>query len=66
LPGGSLEAYSAIAGACIARDGDAAALQTARFEAELARCVLAGVNARYEPVGTRIAVQMLGAARTRN
>ncbi|MGP6157386.1 MAG: GntR family transcriptional regulator [Vulcanimicrobiaceae bacterium] len=63
LPGDALEAYTAIAGACIARDGDAASVLTERFEAELARRVLMTVNARYEPVATRIAVQMLDGSR---
>ncbi len=62
LPDDSMETYSAIAGACIGRDGDAAALQIARFEVELARHLLARVNARYQPAATRIALQMLGGA----
>lgn len=59
LPRALIDDYAAIAGACVARHADDAALRIARVESLLARAVLARVNAAYEPVAIRTAVQML-------
>jgi DNA-binding GntR family transcriptional regulator len=59
LPPGAADAYAAIAGACIARDADAAARAIARFEAGLARAILRTVSPTYEPIAIRTALQML-------
>jgi len=59
LPRTLVEEYAAIAGACIARNADDAALRIARVEARLAGAVLAHVNSGYEAVAIRTAVQML-------
>ncbi len=60
LPPETAAAYAAIAGGAIARDATSVARQVAAFEAELARAVLARADPRYEPVATRVALQMLG------
>jgi DNA-binding GntR family transcriptional regulator len=64
FPPGALDAYGAIAGACIARDADAASLTIARLEVRLARAILAAVGGTYEPVAICTALQMLEGART--
>ncbi len=61
LPAGTAAAYGDIAGACIARDAATTVRLVAAFEATLARRVLAHVDPGYDPVATRMAMQMLGA-----
>jgi DNA-binding GntR family transcriptional regulator len=63
LPPGSIDAYAAIAGACIARDADRAARMLARLEAGLGQTVLAAIDSAYEPVAIRTALQMLEGGR---
>jgi DNA-binding GntR family transcriptional regulator len=59
LPQASSDDYAAIAGACIARNADDAYRRIARLEVDVARAVLARVNAAYEPTAIRTALQML-------
>ncbi len=59
LPEGTVESYSAISGACIARDAVEAVRLVARFETALARRTLQAIQARYEPVAIGVALQML-------
>ncbi len=60
LPATTAATYAGIAGAAIARDAAGVARAVAAFEAELARAVLSRADPRYEPVATRVALQMLG------
>ncbi len=57
---GLVDSYTAIASGCIARDANDVARRVAQIEVELAQRVLRRVDARYEPVATRVALQMLG------
>jgi DNA-binding GntR family transcriptional regulator len=59
LPPDAADAYTAIAGACIARDADSASRAIARFEAGLAHAILTAVSQAYEPIAIRTALQML-------
>jgi DNA-binding GntR family transcriptional regulator len=62
LPLDTVEVYASIAGACIARDAEAASRAIARLEARLAAATLAALSPAYEPVAVRTALAMLGSA----
>ncbi|MGD0474403.1 MAG: GntR family transcriptional regulator [Candidatus Velthaea sp.] len=62
LSAGAAESYAAIAGACVARDAEAASRAIARFEAGLAHATLAALSRTYEPVAIRTALHMLDRA----
>jgi DNA-binding GntR family transcriptional regulator len=64
LPARAVEDYSAIAGACIARDADAASCAIARLEVCIARSIFTSINRAYEPVAISTALQMLEGRRT--
>ncbi len=62
LPETTVEVYTAVAGACIRRDGPDAARRIARFEVALYEQVLREVAPAYEPTAIRVALRMLDPA----
>jgi DNA-binding GntR family transcriptional regulator len=57
-----IDDYTAVASACVGRNGDDASRRIARLEGRVAHAVLQRVNAGYEPTAIRTALQMLDGA----
>jgi DNA-binding GntR family transcriptional regulator len=62
LPTFMIDDYTAIASACIRRNGDDACRRIARLEVQVAEAVLRRLNADYKPTAIRTALQMLEGA----